>query len=240
VIEFVGVVIPAHDEEELLPACLLALAEAVRSLDGVAVRVIVVADGCRDRTASIAREFGATVVEVAAHNVGEARVAGVREALRLGGDVDPGRVWIATTDADTIVAADWLRRQLLLAGSGWEAVVGTVTVTDWSGRAAQVRHRFEEGYRSWAGTHPHVHGANLGFSGRAYLAVGGFAALRTAEDHALVEAFEAAGRRVLRTNSVTVVTSARESSTPGGFGAFLTSLTGAGPSLDDSDDAVSC
>lgn len=224
-IGFVGVVIPAHDEEKLLPACLAAVERATGELDGLSTRVIVVADSCTDGTISVAREFGAVVVEVAARNVGEARVAGVREVLRLAGDLDPGTVWIATTDADTVVAPDWLRRQIRLAHRGWDAVVGTVTVADWSDRPAQVRRRFEESYRSWTGTHPHVHGANLGFNGRAYMAVGGFTALRTAEDHALVEAFEAGGRSVLRTELVTVVTSARESSTPDGFGAFLTSLS---------------
>ena len=43
--------------------------------------------------------------------------------------------------------------------------------------------------------HPHVHGANLGVTAAAYLAAGGFSALRTGEDHALVRALETAGRR---------------------------------------------
>jgi hypothetical protein len=33
-----------------------------------------------------------------------------------------------------------------------------------------------------------VHGANLGFTARAYLAAGGFGSLQTAEDHAFVQA----------------------------------------------------
>jgi hypothetical protein len=70
-----------------------------------------------------------------------------------------------------------------------------------------------------------VHGANLGFSAAAYLAAGGFGPARTAEDHALVNALAAAGRRVLRTTTVSVVTSARRRArAPHGFSHLLTTL----------------
>ncbi len=51
----VGVVIPAHDEEDLLPSCLDAVRLAAAPLAGVPVHVIVVADACTDRTAALAR-----------------------------------------------------------------------------------------------------------------------------------------------------------------------------------------
>jgi hypothetical protein len=40
----------------------------------------------------------------------------------------PGR-----TDADTLVPACWLRKQAHYAGQGWDAIVGTIRVADWSG-----------------------------------------------------------------------------------------------------------
>ena len=52
-IEAVGVVVPAHDEETLLPACLRALRRAARRLS-VPVHVLVAADSCTDRTVAVA------------------------------------------------------------------------------------------------------------------------------------------------------------------------------------------
>lgn len=226
-IRAVGVVVPAHDEEELLPSCLATVDLAARMVPDAVVHVIVVADACRDRTAVLAARAGAAVVEVAAGNVGLARLAGVRELLRRTGGLDPAEVWMATTDADTLVPPCWLGRQLRYAAGGWEAVVGTVVVRDWAGYPPRVQAAFTEWYATAPpggapGRHPHVHGANLGVSAAAYLAAGGFDALRTAEDHALVQALESAGRRVLRTTGVAVVTSARrDSRAAGGFGHFL-------------------
>ena len=135
----VGVVIPAHDEEDLLPSCLAAVRLAAAPLAGIGVHVVVVADACTDQTARLARAGGAAVLDIQARSVGAARAAGVAEVLRRTGPLDPASVWLATTDADTLVPPCWLTRQLRYAEGGWDAVVGTVTVTDWRpvpGRAA--------------------------------------------------------------------------------------------------------
>lgn len=237
-ISSVGVVVPAHDEEELLPACLAALraaaAHAAMRWPGLRARVVVAADACSDGTAELAREAGATVVVLGARNVGRARGAGVREILRHVNRHVPatGRtgLWLATTDADSRVPPDWLARQLRYAAAGWEAVAGTVSVTDWAGHPPGTAAEFARQYGVWEGPHPHVHGANLGFTARAYLDVGGFRPLRTGEDRALVAALQAQGRRVLRTSSLPVVTSARSRyRAPSGFGHNLTTLGGAAP-----------
>ena len=59
-IEAVGVVVPAHDEEELLPACLAGLTEAaamaVEDRPGLRVRIVVAADACTDGTVAVARQ----------------------------------------------------------------------------------------------------------------------------------------------------------------------------------------
>ncbi|MER5648675.1 glycosyltransferase [Streptosporangium sp. NPDC002524] len=275
-IQAVGVVVPARDEEELLPACLASLDLAGRLVPGVAVHLVVVADACGDRTASVAARAGATVVEGTMTNVGRARRAGAQVLLRRTRGLDPATVWVATTDADTLVPPCWLGRQLRHAAQGWEAVVGTVTVTDWSGYPSWCQTAYTEGYADSTETgdpeatgmkadggntdggntdggntdggntdggnatggnadgtetdegarwHSHVHGANLGLTAAAYLAVGGFSALPTGEDDALVRALESAGRRVLRTTGVSVVTSARrDPRAPDGFGHFLARL----------------
>jgi glycosyltransferase involved in cell wall biosynthesis len=225
VIGAVGVVIPAHNEEELLPSCLAALRMAIRVIAPVPVHLIVVADACDDRTAEAARAGGATVLEIRARSVGAARDAGMAEVLSRTRQLSPESVWLATTDADTLVPPSWLSRQFQYAELGWEAVVGTVTVTDWAGHPPEVPPLFLERYGGADGTHPHVHGANLGFSASAYQAAGGFGPGVTAEDHALVRALTAAGSRILRTTTVSVVTSARRCArAPLGFSHLLSAL----------------
>ncbi|GLY77660.1 hypothetical protein Airi01_059270 [Actinoallomurus iriomotensis] len=200
-------VVPAHDEQERLPACLAALRDAL---------VVVVADACTDRTAEVARRHGAQVVEIAARNVGVARAAGVRALLRHGVS------WVATTDADTLVPADWLDSQLRYAARGWDAVVGTVKVTDWAGHPPR---RVAAYAGHYARDPAPVHGANLGFTAHAYVTSGGFPPVRTGEDRALVAAMTAAGHRVLHTPQVEVITSARRRyRAPQGFGHLLTTL----------------
>jgi glycosyltransferase involved in cell wall biosynthesis len=230
VIEAVGVVVPAHDEEELLPACLAAVARAAGQLTGMPVHLVVAADTCRDQTARRARQAGAGVVEIRARSVGAARAAGFTEVLRRTRGTDPAAVWLASTDADTLVPPGWLSKQLSFARQGWDAVVGTVSVSDWSGHPARIPDLFAARYDHGTGPHPHVHGANLGMTAAAYLAAGGFRALRTAEDHALVDALGAAGRKILRTTDVTVVTSARpRARAPMGFSHLLSTLAEAPP-----------
>jgi glycosyltransferase involved in cell wall biosynthesis len=243
VIEAVGVVVPAHDEEELLPACLAALGQAVATVTaerpGLRVRIVVAADACTDDTAAVARRAGALVVPLTFKNVGMARAAGLNELLGAGATAwgarppAPERLWLATTDADSVVPAGWLADQLRLAEAGWEAVVGTVTVADWTGHADGVVTEFTRRYGSWHDWHPHVHGANLGFTARAYAAVGGFPALRTGEDRALVAALQAHGFQVLRSAAVPVATSSRlRYRAPAGFGHDLATLNdGPGPLL---------
>jgi glycosyltransferase involved in cell wall biosynthesis len=243
VIGSVGVIVPAHDEQDLLPACLASVRRAAQALRGVPVHVVVVADACRDRTVRVARRGGASVVSIDARSAGAARAAGAREVLGRTGSLDPENVWLATTDADTLVPAHWLRQQVRHASQGWDAIVGTIQVADWSGYPPGTRSLFRERYEGveavagvegvagvagvegGAGQHGHVHGANLGFRASAYLRAGGFPELPTAEDHALVAALTAGGSRVLRTRALPVVTSARrESRAPDGFSDYLARL----------------
>jgi glycosyltransferase involved in cell wall biosynthesis len=223
-IEAVGVVVPAHDEETLLPACLAALDRVAGGI-GVPVSVLVVADTCTDGTAAAARACGARVIAIGARNVGAARAAGMAELLRLTAGVDPSDVWLATTDADTVVPPGWLERQLSYADQGWDVVLGTVAVADWDGHPAHVPAAFDALYEFGDGPHQHVHGANLGIRASAYLAAGGFRSLRTAEDHALLAAATEAGCSVLKASDIIVQTSARRRArAPLGFSHLLRTL----------------
>ena len=224
-IRALGVVVPAHNEQDRLPSCLASLRRAARAVSGTPVHLIVVADSCRDQTAQVARRGGAAVVTISARCVGTARAEGVREALRQAGPLDPAEMWLATTDADTLVPPDWLRRQAACASRGWDAVAGTVRVADWAARPPAVRALFNRRYHSAAGPHRHVHGANLGFRASAYLRAGGFPDVPTGEDHALVAALTAAGSRIRYTRAITVTTSGRrDARAPHGFGSYLAQL----------------
>ena len=223
-IEAAGIVVPAHNEETLLPSCLSALQRAVRSVS-IPVHVLVAADSCTDGTAAAARACGAGVISIQARSVGAARAAGMTEVLRQTAAADPAAVWLATTDADTVVPPGWLQRQLDRAGQGWDVVLGTVAVTDWSEHPPHVPAAFAARYESGGRAHSHVHGANLGIRASAYLATGGFTPLRTAEDHALVAAAARAGCPVLRAGDITVQTSARrQARAPLGFSHLLRTL----------------
>jgi glycosyltransferase involved in cell wall biosynthesis len=94
------IVVPAHNEEQLLPGGLAAIDRAARRLGaGVDVEVVVVANRCTDATASIARDAGAVVVEDPARNLSTVRNAGVAAGT---GDI------VVTLDADCRMHPDTL------------------------------------------------------------------------------------------------------------------------------------
>jgi len=225
-IEAVAVVVPAHDEEVLLPAALKALrasALLVAARGGPPVDLLVVADACRDDTVAVALAAGVRVLPVDVRSVGGARAAGFADALHRVRHVAPSRVWLATTDADSLVPPGWLRHQLALADAGADLVLGTVDVLDWSEHPADVERQWRASYDAGDG-HRHVHGANAGARADAYLDVGGFADVDRDEDVALAAAL--GHRRVVRTGGEPVVTSARNRGrAPGGFASHLAGLS---------------
>ncbi|MGC1184620.1 MAG: glycosyltransferase [Candidatus Dormiibacterota bacterium] len=221
-ISMVGVVVPARNEEDLLPDCLDALA---RAMDVVLVptRAAVVLDDCQDRSAAMVlgrRSF--QTVELSARNVGRARAAGFEAILRWARGTPAEEIWLASTDADSTVPPDWLTVQLEYANRGFEAVLGTVQVVDWSERSAAVAEEFSARYQS-QDEHQHVHGANMGMTAAAYLGAGGVPPLALAEDHGLAQSLF--GKRLCRTGRIPVTTSSRVvSRAMGGFAGYLDSL----------------
>lgn len=96
---FVSVVIPAYNEEKLLPRCLSSLSELDYPRDRL--EVIVVDNGSQDRTQTIAQSQGAVLL------IDESRtVAGLRN---IGAKNANGEL-LAFVDADCLVAADWLQK----------------------------------------------------------------------------------------------------------------------------------
>lgn len=219
------VVVPSHNEKANLPACLRAVLTAALCVP-ISVSIVVVLDASDDDSAQLAGEYGPDVhfVSVEAHNVGAARAAGFAYARSL--FADNVECWYATTDADSRVDPGWLIHQLEL---GADMVLGVVRVTNWRHHSAAVSARFARAYEAGLedpdGQHEHIHGANMGFSARAYWRVGGFRALASGEDVDLVERFETAGYCVHRDPELSVITSARtRARAPQGFAQYLRQL----------------
>src|SRR5438093_4194 len=162
----VSIVIPAHNEEALLPDCLRAL--AAQDYDG-ALEIIVVDNASTDRTAEVARFLGASVVPEPRRDYCLALIRGFAAAT--------GSI-IAMTDADTVVPPDWVSRlveeyrrrpdvvaiggDVVFTGANWKGwLLARVLVPafNWIDR------------RNPRG--PHLWGANLSVRRNAFLAGGG-------------------------------------------------------------------
>ncbi|WP_404385982.1 glycosyltransferase [Knoellia locipacati] len=226
-IRAVHVVIPARDEAVLLPRCLTSVERARRVLrtcrPDLLVDVTVVLDSCVDASADVVEtaRVGSLVVD---HGVvGAARHAGVSRAVEAAGalGVSGDDLWIACTDADSLVPPHWLVTQVGLAATR-DLVIGTVEpigLTD-----AALLERWRERHELVEG-HAHVHGANLGFRASTYLEVGGFEPVSLHEDVDLVRRIRAHTPRWVATDSVRVATSARSHGrSTGGFAGFLAGL----------------
>lgn len=218
-----AVVIPARDEEERIVRCVRSVMRAVRELDrmhpSVAAEVIVVADGCTDETARYASAEGARVIERDASGVGATRAAGIAVA-GAGGVEAQERLWLANTDADSVVPANWLTYQFGLAERGIGMMIGTVRPEPQELTAAQ--------NTAWRQSHVrgrpngHVHGANLGIRADVYSEAGGFDAIDCHEDALLVQRIRLSGARIVASDRCEVLTSARRANrVPGGYAAFL-------------------
>ena len=231
----VAVVVPAHDEAARIGRCLASLARAlahpaVAALDR---RVVVVADRCSDDTVAVARRalprgVAGAVASVDFESAGRARADGVALALAAWPDADPAATWLASTDADTWVPADWLARQVGAAARGYVAVAGIVDVDTFAGHRhrAGLRRLFRATYAIPADRpHPHVHGCNLGVRADAYLHAGGWPPVGLAEDHGLWNAIRSRGWRCLSDRWLRVVTSGRpDGRARGGFADTLVAL----------------
>jgi cellulose synthase/poly-beta-1,6-N-acetylglucosamine synthase-like glycosyltransferase len=210
---WVGVVVPAQNEEMTIARCIESVIASHRACGGrTRLWMVVVADTCSDETVARARRAlgdHGEVLECAPGSPGTARRLGVAAVMEHFRDVAPGRVWLANTDADTHVPVDWLQHHLDHADDDASAVAGIVQL-DTGGVPLEVIRTYDETYRlNGDGTHAHVHGANLGVRADAYLDVGGWSHLAVAEDHCLWHRLKLRGWRLRSCVNSVVVTSAR-------------------------------
>ncbi len=239
------VVIPARNEAERLPRALAALA-AEGTLD-----IVVVANGCGDDTAAIARA-GCPSLSVAtletgplANGVGAARRLGMALALKHAGD--PA---LATTDADCTVRPGWLAATRAALDHA-DVVCGYVEpepaefamlppLVREHGDLEDLRDgllahlaalRAPAAHDPWP-CHGQTPGASLAFTARAYRLVGGFEAIPCHEDRRLVARMASMGLRVARPAAVRVAASCRlEGRAPGGMADTIAARRDDGPLL---------
>ena len=223
----VGVVVPACNEESTIESCIDSILTALDTSSQVGSSwVAVVADCCHDGTVDRARlRLGnrGEIIECAASSPGVARRLGAQSVLRRFAPSPTADIWIANTDADSQARADWITRQLALADQGYCGVAGIVRIEASDCSRPELIPALLEDYVVHAdGTHPHVHGANLGIRADAYLDAGGWSSLVLAEDHCLWSRVRARGWRVISSIASVVTTSGRlHGRAAGGFADTL-------------------
>lgn len=119
-------VVPAFDEEALLPATLESLRAAMAAVPWPG-EIVVCDNNSKDRTAEVAREGGARVVFEPHNQIARARNAGARAAA---GE------WLVFVDADTRISGELLREALGLLESGTFAGGGSLFRMDCAGSRA--------------------------------------------------------------------------------------------------------
>jgi glycosyltransferase involved in cell wall biosynthesis len=241
------VVVPARDEETRIAASLQSLGDQ-RDMPVGSYEVIVVLDGCRDRTLQVvqqsargARASGRPPV----HTLTVSRPRGVGGARRLGMDIACLRLTqvgrehglIVSTDADTTVATNWLSAQLAIAGSGAAAIGGLIELDPaeqgtLDPRALAERERsaarrlagvVEQTAAGVAAEHHHFSGASLALTVDAYRRCGGLPVRAALEDEALARVLTRQGIPIHRSRQVRVRTSARtDGRAPRGLAQDLT------------------
>jgi len=236
----VAVAVPARDEAERLPACLAALDRAAAAWRGP-VTIVVLANQCRDASIAVlaaTRLRHATLVWRAvsllpgyAHAGWARRLAFDAAADLLAADHD----LLLSTDADTLVAPDWLVRNAACLARA-DAVAGrAVTIRAERAATGAAGHRRldllgryytaldylraarDPGTEPWP-RHHYEGGASIALTRGLYRRIGGAPTPALAEDRALFDRVRAMGGRVVHPVDVRVATSCRlDGRAPGGM-----------------------
>lgn len=103
-----SIIIPAYNEEELLPRTLQSVQRAMSTIN-LEGEIIVVDNNSVDKTVSIAQQYGARVVTEPINQISRVRNTGGREA---------GGRYLIFLDADTVISAELLDKALVLLENG--------------------------------------------------------------------------------------------------------------------------
>ena len=220
------VVVPARDEQDLITSSLTALA-AQAGVEPYEYEVLLVLDACTDATAERAKKVAGAhpwlrlrLLDGPGLGSGHARRAGMDAACeRLTGLGRPEGL-IASTDADTVVAHDWLSVQLDAAVRGARAIGGRIELGPGSLPPAVIRWHSERGRsrheklmadpdQLGATEHWQFSGASLALTVETYARVGGLEPRATLEDESLEQVLRKERIPIERLVSVRATTSSR-------------------------------
>lgn len=221
------VVVPARDEEDLIASCLLALATQ-RGVEPEEYEVLLVLDHCTDRTEARAREIALERPNLRLHFL-DGPAEGSGAARRVGMDAARDRLLqmgrpeglVACTDADSMVAQDWIAAQHHAVSEGARAIGGRIELADDGSLPEGVRaEHAEQGLlryerllsdsdRPGKAEHWQFSGASLALTAQVYAEVGGLKPLTALEDEHLEGVLRHHGIPIERLLSVRVTTSPR-------------------------------
>ncbi|MEJ0019975.1 MAG: glycosyltransferase [Acetobacteraceae bacterium] len=233
------VAIPAKDEAERIPSCLLALARQTALPDGV----LLLPNNCADDTAAVAVAIAPHLpfrLHVISHsfpprtaNAGHARRLAMHQAASLTGADGV----LLTTDADGEAAPDWIERNLHALANGADLVCGRVRLH--AAEAARIpahlhaddalecelrdlldrmADRLDPDPADPLPRHTEAAGASLAVSTLAFRRVGGIPALASGEDRAFVQALARIDARIRHDPAALVTVSGRiDGRAPGGM-----------------------
>ncbi|MBI4092226.1 MAG: glycosyltransferase [Candidatus Levybacteria bacterium] len=198
----VTVVVPAYNEENFIGATLKSLVNQTYK----DFELIVVDNNSTDRTAEIAKKYGARVIVEKQRGVAKARNAGFKQAR--------ARI-IASTDSDSIVPQDWVERivaefkkdEPLVAFGGLSNLYSGPVSARAAGRylfkAFWIIDKLLSG--GW-----NLAGFNMAVRKEAFLKIGGFnTSLTMGEDIDLAKRLREVGKVYVDTNSVVFVSGRR-------------------------------
>ena len=143
----VGIVVPVHNEEQLLHVALDALGHAVANvptkinvaLPSFSIPAMTPArpsltNGPTDGSRS-GSPMTSLLISCGESNVGAARRHGCAALQGPWNRMNPRHLWLATTDADSVVPGLWLTAQIAAHDAGADLWAGRVSVADWSAHA---------------------------------------------------------------------------------------------------------
>jgi hypothetical protein len=222
------VAIPAKDEAERIAACLLALDRQTDRPD----RVLLLVNNATDGTAAIARELSlACRLDVVTRDL-PPDLASAGHARRLVMDLAAAHARpdaiLLTTDADTVVAPDWIARNRAAVARGADVVCGRIVV-DPVEAALIPAHLHDDDARegrltgliddlAWAldpephdppPRHTEASGASIAVTAAAFARAGGIPLVRSGEDRAFVRTLWMRDAKVRHDPTIEIAVSGR-------------------------------
>lgn len=240
------VIIPARNEEAILPRTLDALRRQVdlrgQPLDPASFEVILLLNNCTDRSEEVAECYRSAHPEFPLHVAARTfsrHKAHVGTARRMLMDTAYSRLQrstylpaaILSTDADTVVAPDWIARNLQALAEGADVVGGVIHLMPEDLDALRLHdhgtflfyqrdrefHRLAAHLESFLDPDPadpwprHLEhfGASLACTPAIYALSGGLPPIQHLEDVAFIDALRKVGARIRHCPQVHIFTSAR-------------------------------